>query len=214
VERVASKGRAPRDPGILHVRKLARKLDPEPAHVFQVCKNALALFDATQSVHKLGTSDRRLLEAAALLHDLGHTIEMARHHKHSRDLILGMDLPAFSDREKRIIACVARYHRKAHPAVKHAVYAGLKKTDRRRVDKLAALLRIADGLDRCHEASCKRVTAGLLKGTLTICVEQRRPNPTDIWGAQRKRALFEEVFGVRVTIEASTKSKSAGKVAL
>ena len=139
---------------------------------------------------------------------------MARHHKHSRDLILGMDLPAFSDREKRIIACVALYHRKANPAADHVVYAGLKKADRRRVEKLAALLRIADGLDRCHEASCKRVTADLAKGTLTIRVEQRGPNPTDIWGAQRKQSLFEEVFGVRVTIEASTKSNSAGKVAL
>ncbi|NUM53290.1 MAG: HD domain-containing protein [Candidatus Hydrogenedentes bacterium] len=188
--------------GLIEIRRMARKLDPEPGHVFQVCKNALALFDATRRIHKLGAPDRRLLEAAALLHDIGHTIDVVAHHKHSRDIIMDMRLPGLSARRKRIVACVARYHRKAHPAGTHAVFCDLDKPDRRRVQKLAAILRIADGLDRSHVASCKRIAVEAAKDSVTINIEQRRPTPTDIWGAQRKQSLFEEVFKVRVIIQA------------
>lgn len=190
------------DRGMLAVRRCARKLDPEPPHVFQVCKNAMALFDATREIHRMGKADERLLCAAALLHDIGHTVGAARHHKHSRDLILKLDIPEFSDREKRIVACVARYHRKAHPSRAHSVFSDLNPMDQRRVEKLAALLRIADGLDRTHSASCKRLQLFITGKTLTIFVLQRTPNPIDIWGAQRKQSLFEEVYGVRMTIKA------------
>jgi exopolyphosphatase/guanosine-5'-triphosphate,3'-diphosphate pyrophosphatase len=113
-----------------------------------------------------------------------------------------LDLPGFSLDEKRMIACIARYHRKAHPSAAHAVYSDLNTGAQKRVAKLAAMLRIADGLDRCHEASCKRITAQRKQDTLHIAVEQRRLCPADIWGAQRKQGLFEAIFAVRVHIEA------------
>ena len=197
-----------KDKAVLHVRRVARRIDPEPGHAFQVCKNALALFDATSGLHKLSAADRRLLESAALLHDTGHTIEFSRHHKHSRDLIMDMELPGFTRRERRIIACVARYHRKAHPDAKHAVYCDLSRIERRRVEKLAAILRIADGLDRCHAASCRQIRATTSKTKVAIEVQQRQPSPVDIWGAQRKQKLFEEVFGVTVTIGAVADTQS------
>lgn len=189
------------DRGMLAVRRLARKLDPEPPHVFQVCRNAMALFDATQEIHRMGKADERLLCAAALLHDIGYTVGAARHHKHSRDLILKLEIPEFSDREKHIVACVARYHRKAHPSRAHSVFSDLNPMDQDRVKKLAALLRIADGLDRTHSASCKRLQLFIKGKELTLFVLQRAPSPIDIWGAQRKQSLFEEVYGVRLTIE-------------
>lgn len=193
--------------GLAGIEKLARKLDPEPPHVFQVRKNAELLFDATRPLHKRGKRDRRLLAAAALLHDIGHTIDEASHHKHSRDLIVQTDLPGMSKRERNVVACIARYHRKAHPDPRHAVYKDLKKSDQKRVSELAGLLRIADGLDRAHAASCKRINATLSGNVVLLHVEQRRPSPVDVWGAQRKRDLFEEAFGVRVVIEATVKPR-------
>ena len=186
------------------VRRVARKLDPEPSHAFQVCRNALDLFDATRALHRLGGPARRLLEAAALLHDIGHTIEMFRHHKHSRDLILKMELPGVSAREQRIVACIARYHRKAHPSLSHSLFADLRKPDQQCVLALSAILRIADGLDRSHAASCRRIRADRAGSLLSITIDQRQPNAADIWGAQRKQGLFEEVFRVKVAIAPST----------
>ena len=193
-----------RDAGLRTVGKIAREQDPEPEHVFQVCRNAQAMFGATAKLHGLGPQELRILCAAALLHDIGHTVDVLGHHKHSRDLIMKMELNRFSKREQRIVACVARYHRKAHPKPSHAVYEDLAKTDQKLVRKLAGILRIADGLDRCHNATCKSIKAKISDGTVTLRVKQRRNSPTDIWGGQRKQELFEEVFQVRVHIEAVT----------
>ncbi|MCC6152969.1 MAG: HD domain-containing protein [Candidatus Hydrogenedentes bacterium] len=191
-----------RDAGLRAVRKIARELDPEPEHVFQVCRNAEVLFRATAELHGLGARELRILCAAALLHDIGHTVDIIGHHKHSRDLIMKMELDSFSRREHRILACVARYHRKAYPKPSHNLYEDLKKSDQALVQKLAGILRIADGLDRSHNATCKSIKAEPSDGALILRVQQRRNTPTDIWGAQRKRGLFEEVFGLRVQIEA------------
>ena len=199
----SKRGILKRDAGLRKISKLALDLDPEPEHVFQVCRNAEALFLATTTLHGLGERELKFLCAAALLHDIGHTVDVIGHHKHSRDLILKMELSDFSRREQRIVACVARYHRKAHPKPLHAVYEDLKKLDQKLVQKLAALLRISDGLDRCHNATCKSIDAEFAGDELTLRIRQRRNSPTDIWGAQRKQGLFEEVYGVRVKIEAA-----------
>ena len=139
------------------LRALAREIDLEPDHVFQVCKTALSIFDQTHELHLLGAAERPLLEAGALLHDCGFQRGPQRHHKHSRDLILELELPGFSDSEKKIVACVARYHRKAAPEPTHAVFRDLSPQEQAVVSRLAAILRVADGLDRLHVASAQSI---------------------------------------------------------
>ena len=186
------------------IKQIARELDDEPSHCFQVCKIALQLYDSLEHLHTLDDEARAILEAGALLHDTGHSIDMRKHHKHSRDIILRTELPGFTDRTRKMVACVARYHRKAHPREDHRVYRDLAKADRHIVRKLAALLRIADGLDRCHGCHTRRVTAVDDGGTVTLTISQAQPNDTDVWGAERKSALFEEVYERKIefTVEA------------
>lgn len=188
------------------VRRIARKVDPEPSHAFQVCRLAELLFDRTRNIHHLDDSARRLLTAGALLHDNGHTISMQGHHKHARDLIMTYDLPGFSDREKAMVASIARYHRKAHPNPSHQVFGDLNSSDQHLVRQLAAILRIADGLDRAHDAAVRDVRVSQSDEALTIHAILRRPSPTDIWGGLRKRGLFEEVFELKVEIDESNES--------
>lgn len=189
-------------PGIVYAREWAQREDIDPPHVFQVAKLALALFDATRYLHKLGPNERRLLEAAALLHDLGHKRDPMTHHKHSRDMILEADLPQFSKREQRIIACVARYHRKGHPKPKHRVYTDLRHKDKVLVSHLAGILRIADGSDRSHTASAEGLEVTHRGKEVTIFLRQKEENTTDLWGANRKRSLFEQLYEVKVGVVA------------
>lgn len=182
------------------VRALARELDMEPEHCFHVCATALSLFDQTRELHGLDDAARDVLEAAALLHDTGYAQGVRRHHKFSRDIILGLTLPGFSETEQRMTACVARYHRKAAPREDHAVYRELTPDQQTIVRRLAAILRIADGLDRLHVASVQAITVVRKDTSVMILARQRRPSPTDIWGGLRKTALFSETFGVRVDI--------------
>jgi exopolyphosphatase / guanosine-5'-triphosphate,3'-diphosphate pyrophosphatase len=193
----------PEQPELVDIREIARTLNLEPDHAAHVTALALDLFDQTAKLHELGAPERRLLEAAALLHDIGYQRGVNQHHKHSRDIILGLELPGFKPREREMIACIARYHRKAEPNPRHKIYADLSDARQRVVRQLAALLRIADGLDRLHVASARGIRLERKEDLLRIVVEQRRPSPTDIWAAMQKRHLFESEFGQAVEILAS-----------
>jgi exopolyphosphatase/guanosine-5'-triphosphate,3'-diphosphate pyrophosphatase len=109
--------------------QLARLIDPEPEHCFQVRRNAERLFAALATLHGLGEDAWRLLEAAALFHDIGHRRGFQGHHKHSRDMILEQEWPGLDERARLIVACVARYHRKSGPKPGHKHYNDLESGD-------------------------------------------------------------------------------------
>lgn len=177
---------------LLKVHALVEQLEAEPDHVRQVSQLALAFFDQTLSLHGLSTADRALLEAAALLHDTGYRFGPSGHHKRSRDIILKLDLSPFTPEEQRMVACIARYHRKAHPKSSHAVYGQLPPEKQQVVAGLAAILRIADGLDRSHSASVKALR--VIQGEKEVRVEAQGASLLDLAGGQRKQQLFEEIF--------------------
>jgi len=140
---------------------------------------------------------QELLEAASVLHDIGYYINYAQHHKHSLHLIIHSDLSGFLHRELRIIANVARYHRRSHPKRKrHPEFGQLSEGDRTLVLQLSAILRIADGLDRAHsrQVAAVRVVPGR-RSIRFIAQAPRRPE-VELWGAERKSRLFEKVFGL------------------
>ncbi|MCD6361275.1 MAG: HD domain-containing protein, partial [Armatimonadetes bacterium] len=143
-------GRTELTPRVARLATIVEDLDPEPEHSAQVTRLAAALFDALRFEHGLGASERELLLAAGVLHDIGWSVSATRHHKISARLIEEMDLPDFDDRERAIIAALACYHRKALPKKKHRIFGNLSGPDRRVVRSLAAILRVADGLDRSH----------------------------------------------------------------
>ncbi len=189
------------DKGLLAAAEYSRTHDDDPEHAAQVCRLAMQIFDQSVAVHGLGEEDKRLLAAGALLHDLGWKTRPAAHHKGSRDIILVAEIDGFTPKETAMIACLARYHRKAHPKDHHKVFRGLNTKARDRVRKLAALLRIADGFDRSHASTVKKLRVRVQEKTFTIAVEQEPHSALDIMGAERKKGLFEEVFGREVVIQ-------------
>lgn len=182
------------DPRRRSVMDLARRCDWHRTHSEQVTMIALRLFDELKPLHKLGAVERELIEYASLLHDIGWHIGRNKHHKHSMYLIANGDLKNFSGEEVQIIANIARYHRKVEPKAKHDAYSSLTKAAQRVVDVGAALLRLADGLDRSHAS----VITGLNCRTDDECVRctltARSDAELEIWGAQRKMRLFSKVF--------------------
>ncbi len=138
------------DPRRRAVLDFAHRHAWDAAHAETVTGLALALFDQTAALHGLGPAERELLEYAGILHDVGYAVSQSAHHKHSLYLIRNADLDGFTQRELLVMANVARYHRRALPTERHADYTDLSEDDRRLVRRLAALLRVADGLDLDH----------------------------------------------------------------
>jgi exopolyphosphatase/guanosine-5'-triphosphate,3'-diphosphate pyrophosphatase len=164
------------------------------------------LFDALAPLHQLPPEHRALLEAAALLHDVGHTVSYQRHHKHSYYLIKNADLPGLADRERDLVALVARFHRRSPPERKHADMAALSSEDFRTVRMLATLLRLSDSLDRSHHQSVKAVEARTSKSAVVLTLRARAPVDLEVWDAQHEAALFRRVFGRKLELKVAERT--------
>jgi exopolyphosphatase / guanosine-5'-triphosphate,3'-diphosphate pyrophosphatase len=182
---------------ILH---LGDTLAVEKQHTRHVANLALRIFDQTRSLHKLGAPERELLEAAALLHEVGLFVSHSQHHRHSYYLIKNADLLGYTEDEKAMIANIARYHRKSHPKSKHENFQTLSEEQREVVVKLAAILRIADGLDRSHSGAVEDVVCRRSNGTIMFRLKRFEGLPVEmeIWGAEHKKGLFEKTFDLEV----------------
>jgi exopolyphosphatase/guanosine-5'-triphosphate,3'-diphosphate pyrophosphatase len=183
-------------------RGLGRRFAFDEVHAAQVARVALSLFDDLAGLHRLPASARPLLEAAALLHDVGSAVSYSKHHKHTFYLIANGDIPGFSDREREIVALVARYHRRSPPDRERPDLAVLSPADFRMVRKLATLLRLADSCDRSHHQLVKGLRAQGSGGTVRLSLRSRGPIDLEIWDAEREGPLFRKVFGRRLEISA------------
>lgn len=188
------------------VQQLAERSHYEAPHAIQVQRIALKIFDALADKLELGASDRLVLSDAALLHDIGYHINFEAHHKHSYHLIVHAELLGMTPAERVMVANVARYHRGSPPKREHRAYAGLDRQLRRRIKRLAAILRVADGLDRGHAGAVEDIHMQLGRSELdirAIPASESYDLRLELWGATRKAALLEEVLGVPVRIEAA-----------
>ncbi|WP_242392465.1 Ppx/GppA phosphatase family protein [Anaeromyxobacter oryzisoli] len=184
------------------VLALGRRFGFDEAHARQVARLALALFDQLAGVHALAASARGLLEAAALLHDLGHAVSPNRHHKHTYYLVVNADIPGFSDEERRLVALVARYHRRSPPERHREDLEDLSPGDFRTVRRLVALLRIADALDRSHHQPVVELRAAAARRAVRVAVRSRGAVDLELWDVAREARLFRAALGRRVEVVA------------
>jgi len=183
--------------------ELARRYNYDAAHAHQVECLAGTLFMEMAEFHKLAPEDRKLLEYAAILHDIGYFVNAKGHHRHALMMILTEPLTAFTRDEVKIIANVARYHRKALPAPEHTVYGTQSEADRWRVNCLAAILRVSDALDRSHKALIRELTCDITEDSVVLNVTAEQELPVETAAVARRDDLFRTVFkkGVRVDVQ-------------
>jgi exopolyphosphatase/guanosine-5'-triphosphate,3'-diphosphate pyrophosphatase len=180
---------------------LGRRFTFDESHARHVAGLAAALFDQLATVHKLGEDDRRILLAAAVLHDIGQYVSYRKHHKHSYYLISNASLPDLTPRDTLLVALVARYHRRAEPRPGHEGFADLSKSEQGRIVWLAALLRIADALDRQHRQHVVRVDAKVDDDELRIDVHVRGDVLLEEWAIEKKARLFTRTLGLDLTLK-------------
>ena len=182
------------------VLQLARRCNWDEVHSRQTARLALDLFDQTAALHGLDADDRELLEHAALLHDIGEHVSTESHHKHSAYLIQHGRLRGFTPVEVDFVAALARAHRGGGPKPSHEPFASLDRAARDRVTRLAALLRVADGLDRGRAANVRGIDVVLNGSRARLVAKAEGDIAVELWGARRKRELFERLFDRRLEV--------------
>ena len=175
---------------------LMRALESKPVHVSHVTKLAVQLFDGLSILHGHGERERLLLEAAGFLHDIGHQFDhLGRaHHKESARLICEHPWKNFVTEEVNIIALVAKHHRKSIPDLKDPLFAALPASQRGIVQNLAALLRLADALDRNHEQYVTALRPQILPNQIVLHLETTGPVLREVITAKKKGDLARAVF--------------------
>ena len=169
---------------------LARRCNVADEHARRVARLAVELFDRTQELHGMSNDDRELLEYGALLHDIGEHVASQGHHKHGAYLIRYGQLRGFTPEDVQLLAGMARWHRRGEPKATEE----LPLIDVARLRPLTALLRIADGLDRSRSGIVEHVEVRIGPSLVVLRVRADDDCELELWGARRKRGLFEKVF--------------------
>lgn len=187
------------------VMRLLRRLGQTGHHHHRVARTALRLFDQLAARLGLSASDRELLEYAALLHDVGHAIAHADHPHHSYYLIVHGELLGFTREEIEVVGQVARMHdRKGGGRSFPKDRPALPRKRRAAVRGMAALLRLAEGLDRSHYGVVSDVRARFRRGGLSLeLVTDGHDAELEIWESTRRTELLEKLLEMPVSIRAA-----------
>jgi exopolyphosphatase/guanosine-5'-triphosphate,3'-diphosphate pyrophosphatase len=188
--------------GVIHsAMAIGEKYRVDLDHAQNVADMATRLFDELQPDHGLTPRQRLLLRVAALLHEIGSFVSSRAHHKHSYYLIINSEVFGLNRDEIAVVAHIARYHRRSSPKPTHIEYMSLPREMRLAVNKLAAILRVADAvagshLHRLHHVRFQRQGDELVVyvgGGADLLLMQR--------SAVQTGDLFEDIYGMRVRVE-------------
>lgn len=192
----------------LSAEEMLEKFSKDASHPHEVRRLAMMIFDeVSEKVFEMPQSWRKILESAALLHDIGYYIDSKGHNKYSQKLVLEHGLRGFDGRETAYVACICRFHRGGLPdKEKHEIYSDCDKKERKMIKRLGGILKLADGLDRAHMALIKKIKINYDEDN-NIVEFYLTPNTPDyypdITSAIRKRDLFEIGFKTQAVIKFS-----------
>lgn len=175
-------------------------------HSEEVKRLALIIFEeVNEKIKELSAKKCKMLEASAILHDIGYSIQEKGHNKLSQKIILEEGLQDFDPRQKMIISCICRYHRGGLPDKKeHEVYCKLDKKERKVVKRLGGILKIADGLESTQIGQIQDIKLqydeenNIVEFLLKLKSNDFRP---DIMEVVRKKDLFEIGFKTQVVFK-------------
>ncbi len=189
---------------VLHFASLlADRYRADPDHGKQVSKLSSKLFDELQDLHKLDAHDRLLLNAASILHEIGTFINPKQHHQHSQYIILNSELFGLSRLDVEIVGLLARYHRHGAPNTRKRFFAELEERDRMRVQKLSALLRVADAMESAHNARIGDFQVVMSGKRIDLVVPKMQDLTIENLALAAKGDLFTDIFGYEIVLKAA-----------
>jgi exopolyphosphatase/guanosine-5'-triphosphate,3'-diphosphate pyrophosphatase len=207
------------NPRSANVHALLEKYDASVEHAEQVARIASEIFLKTRTyLHNYPDDYMYLLWSSAMLHDVGMFIGRNGHHKHSYYLIKHGGLIGHSEEEVNVIAGIARYHRGSEPKESHEAYNTLLPSQKKMVTDMAAILRLAEALDRSHRQVVQRIEFDFESNSkskdnkvpisLLIYVKPGESWEPETWALKEKKSLFEKQFQVRLGFEVRVESRS------
>ncbi len=187
---------------IRSAREICKKYLADEAHSIHVSELAISIFEELKQEHHMGRWNEVLLRVAAILHDIGTFVSPRNHHKHSMYLIQNSNIFGLNRRDQLIVSLVARYHRRSPPKSTHSEYRAMDRERRIDIVKLAAILRVADALDRSLSQRVRNISFAREPGRFVITVPGVDDLTLEQMALQSKGSMFEDVYGMSVVLRA------------
>lgn len=181
-------------------RLLAARYRTDRGHGAHIRKLCMALFDRLQELHGLTRHDRLLLKVAAILHEIGTFISPKNHHRHGQYIILNSEIFGLSRLDVEVVGLLARYHRHGAPTMSDTSYTELDLDSRLRVQKLAALLRVAEAMEVAHSRRISEFTVRFNNRRLELLVSGVHDFTMENRALRDKGALFTDIFGYDIAL--------------
>lgn len=222
-------GTALDDAGMEKLRTWASFLDPDPEHTGLVAHLALELFDGLShcGISSSGPRDRLILEAAAVLHEVGRSKDIDEHRgghqKRGQRTVAKLKPPlGWSPIDMQCLAALVRFHRGRLPARNEPAMAGLDRKRRAELLRLMGMLRLANAFDETHGGSVRDLHVSRQNGAVIINARGLQPMGREAERVARARYLLETVcrrpiavrlsMGRQVAHAAAARSKRAARI--
>jgi exopolyphosphatase/guanosine-5'-triphosphate,3'-diphosphate pyrophosphatase len=180
---------------------ICERFDVDLNHAKHTAQNANALFDGLAPQLGLEGSEKLYLTLAAYLHDIGKFISNRSHHKHSEYIVSSLNLFRLTEEEIKVIAAVARYHRRGEPAKSHLIYNSLSADRQITVQKLSSILRLANALDHSHRQKVKGLKVVAANADdVAVQIDTKENFLLEKDDFNEKKELFEKITGSRIRL--------------
>jgi exopolyphosphatase / guanosine-5'-triphosphate,3'-diphosphate pyrophosphatase len=180
---------------------LGRRYRLDRDHGHHVATLAACLFDELREEHGLGDRERLLLKVASLLHDVGIYVSLRAHHKHSQYILAASQIFGLSNEETAIVSNIARYHRRGTPQQSHVPFVALDREDRLLVNKLSAILRVANALDTEHTQKVRDLRIVRNDKSWLLELEGTGDLTMERLAATARADMFVETFGRQLIVQ-------------
>ena len=169
-----------------------------PAHALQVSKLSLKIYDELIRLSLISDNpeDRVILEAAAVLHDIGHPQEP--HHEVGFDF-LADEIPRLTSSEPISNAALSTLLSSVlwHNERSYLKRGSVEIIDRNRAEKIAAIIRVADGLDLISQPAIENIALSVEDRQLLFEVISKHSVELQIAQAESKSDLMQSAFALR-----------------
>jgi exopolyphosphatase/guanosine-5'-triphosphate,3'-diphosphate pyrophosphatase len=182
-------------------RTFARGFQEDQIHSDYVRRLSVSIFDQLADYHGLGAEHRLALELGAILHDIGYAVSRRQHHKHGEYVVKNAQIQGLDGDLADLVAALVRHHNKSFPAQRHETFSSLSKANKAALQKLAGILRIADGLDAHFRQTVESVQVRVDQGRAAFHLSQQAPSQLPALGAKQKGHLFEVAFELEPVFE-------------
>jgi exopolyphosphatase/guanosine-5'-triphosphate,3'-diphosphate pyrophosphatase len=154
-----------------------------------------------KELHNLGSNERMLLEAAAIIHDIGYYIDAKLHHEHSYYIAKALDMPGLEQEQIKIIAFLVLMHRSDTDGSIETRLSYLNNETQLIIRKLESILRIADSLDTSHMQLVSKLDVDVQSHKIVLQARTRKHAYLEKLGFDYKKDMFLETFGIPVELE-------------